>query len=211
MTENPHLFVKDGMNKAERLTTLSAEMGVTLTPDLLASLLSTNQDVTLSAPIFTETDELILRQLGDILIPKTSTPGAMDVKAQDYVNSYIRRVISEEDQKTLYKNYSSWKAQFTMRHRMSAEKANLAILTEEVSQRFEVPKEMQDKVLAKDPSIGQENLNCYAFLISFIRLTIIGYTLSKEVSEEDFSHLPQSESLKNTSASQSYPYTWALG
>jgi len=198
------------MNKTERLTSLSAELGVSLTPDLLEHLLSTHLDETLSAPIFTETDDLLLRQLGDILLPQSSALESIDLKVQDSVNSYIRRVISEEDQKTLYKNYSSWKAQFTMRHRMSAEKADSATLRKEVLQRFDVSETIQKKVLTKDSSIGQENLNCYAFLINFIKLTMIGYTLSKEVSEEDLSHLPTSEYLKDTPSAQDYTYHWAL-
>ncbi len=184
------------MNKKEIILKLTAGLGATITPNSLEDLLSKKKTEASTAPIFTEPDDQLLRKLSHVLLPKSTISDTTNIDSQSHVNSYIRDVIPEQDQKTLYKNYSSWKAQFTMRHRMSAEKASLATLTEEVSQRFNISEETQKKVLSKDLSIGQENLNCYAFLLSFFKLTLIGYYSSEERSEECLSSPPISEPIK---------------
>jgi hypothetical protein len=108
--------------------------------------------------------EKMLAELAETLIPKTSTPGAKDVYAHQFVMTMIDDCASKEDQLKFIKGLDAFN-NFTKRNTGSS------FLEASMSKRAEILKAMEDN--------KPENSEAAAFYKRMKSLTIRAYTSSK--------------------------------
>lgn len=97
------------MNRRKALKQLGVGSGLVLsTPLLLNFLQSCNHDSNTWTPLFLSKEEgFMLKNIADVILPKTDTPSASEVNVPQFIDKYFLEVLEKEEQqrtKTAFDN-----------------------------------------------------------------------------------------------------------
>jgi len=104
------------MQRRTAIQSISAVLGYSLTPTMITGLISSCKEERkegVGNPLFFELGDMpILGKLGEAFLPRTETPGAMDVKAHLFVDVFLAKLANVNDQKLFKRGFKAWKNDF---------------------------------------------------------------------------------------------------
>ena len=97
------------MKRRDALKNIGLSAGLIIgTPSIITLLNSCTTDPKTWKPIFLSKDQAeILKNIVDIIIPKTETPSASEVNVIEFLDKYYKEVLDDERQKWLKGSYNS--------------------------------------------------------------------------------------------------------
>tara|TARA_B100000029_G_scaffold325983_1_gene318448 strand:- start:1869 stop:2429 length:561 start_codon:yes stop_codon:yes gene_type:complete len=97
------------MKRRDALKNIGLSAGMIIgTPSIISILNSCTTDPKTWKPIFLSEDQAkILKDIVDVIIPKTDTPSASEVNVIEFLDKYYKEVLDDERQKWLKETYNS--------------------------------------------------------------------------------------------------------
>jgi len=97
------------MKRREALKNIGLSAGFVLaTPSVFSLLQSCKSDVATWTPTFlSEESGIVLKNLVDVILPKTDTPSANDVNVAEFMDKYFDEVLMENEQVELKKSFNN--------------------------------------------------------------------------------------------------------
>ena len=209
------------MDRREAILSLTTVLGYTVTPASIISLSSacnqTEPGVSWNPQFFQQQGAAIVEKLGETILPKTSTPGSMEVGAHIFVDRFLQSVATLSDQEKCRKGLDHWKTDYEERSGKPLVQASIEDLQQELAYLLGVDQQKQQQIkemIAGDPPLeaGQsEDYYIYTFLMMFKRLLMLGYYASEQVGENVLSYLPVPGRYDGCIPAEEVGNAWALG
>ena len=88
------------MKRREALKNIGLTAGfVVATPSVFSLLQSCTSEAETWTPLFFTLEEgVILKAIADTILPKTDTPSATEVNVPEFLDRYVKEILSDEDQ-----------------------------------------------------------------------------------------------------------------
>jgi gluconate 2-dehydrogenase gamma chain len=89
------------MNRRELIQRTTLALGYTLSGSTLTALLSgceVKHTISYAPTFFTEEQAIVMGDLAEVILPRTTTPGAKDVGVPAFIDNFVREIYSKEDQ-----------------------------------------------------------------------------------------------------------------
>ena len=174
------------MNRREVLQRSAMVLGYAITGPALVGILKgckAQPELNYKPDFFTEDQAELISELAEVIIPKTTTPGAKEVGVPGFIDSMIKEVYSKEEQENFIKGLTAFDA--------DAKKTYGEVFAEcEPEQRLAHVKKYHDEALSKSREgaswgwwSGKGNDN-KPFIIKVKELTLLGFFTSKQGAEE---------------------------
>lgn len=157
------------MNRREWLKRMSMlAAGVVAAPSLLAvfDAHAAAQKAGGAPQFFSQTQSDLLAAVADIIIPRTDTPGALDVGVPSFVDQMYKDVYTKQDQQRYLQAMAAFEK--------ASEKPFLLL---DASERKALVTKLHAKALA-DPKVG-DSASAANFVLLTKRLTMLGFFLSQ--------------------------------
>jgi hypothetical protein len=188
------------MDRREAILSLTTVLGYTVTPASIISLSSSctspGDNLSWDPRFFDPEGASIAEKLGEAILPKTDTPGARDVGAHIFADSFLESVASEADREKCRQGLAAWKSDYEQRTGKSLAKASVEDMQQELSVLFDLSPEQQSQVkkliAGMPPSDPEEasRYHTYSFLMTYKGLIMLGYYASEQIGENVLSYLP---------------------
>jgi hypothetical protein len=169
------------MKRREALKKTLLAMGYTISiPSLISIFDSCNNNSSLTwQPEFFSTDQAkIIGELAETILPKTKTPGAKDLKLDQFIDKMIKQVLSQEDQQLFLKGMDAFEAE-------AKELNGKNFIDSSPEQRNKLLTKIEQETEKEPGSIWGFSLNKDAGPLPFYRrvkdLTLLGFFTSKEI------------------------------
>ncbi|MBU2950795.1 gluconate 2-dehydrogenase subunit 3 family protein [Tamlana agarivorans] len=187
------------MNRRTALKNLTKGIGFAVaTPTIMHLLASCQNQTETWKPLFlSEEEKHLVIQLTDLFIPKTDTPGAVEINTPQFLDSMYQEVETTQNQEHFKKGAQLFASAFQ-------KKSNKAVLegTKEdfkplLDEYFSLSPEetkalmRQQKQNMKDLAASEmEKFSMYKFLLSTRYYAIFGYCTSEEIGENVLAYDP---------------------
>ncbi len=171
------------MNRREAFKKIGFTTGlVVLTPSMMQLFQSCAQPAATWSPVFLSPEQgIILKGLVDVILPKSDTPSASEVKVPEFIDRYYDEVLDREEQERTRTAYGALIVELKSRYLQDIEK-----LTET---NYE---DLLDRELVKDrsASLQTEPMSVTDLLHSLKWMTINAYRMSEVVGEQILAYDP---------------------
>ncbi len=177
------------MDRRKALKNTALLAGVTLGGSTLASLLQSCQDqkrIDWQPQFFTEEQAAQVSEITEMILPKTDTPGAKDLKVDMFVDLMFAKTLSPEDQEHVMKGYDRFAE-------ICQEKFSKPFTNLNNDQRAEILKQVGEETNKFNPSIWGTFLGEQAPLDFYRRVkqfTLVGYFTSEEIGKNHLRYDP---------------------
>jgi hypothetical protein len=208
------------MDRREAILSITSVLGYTVTPASIISLSGSctkpEPGVSWSTQFFQQEGASIIEQLGEAILPKTETPGSIDVGAHIFVDRFLKHVATEPDQQKCRLGLNHWKTDYLQRQGKALVEASANDLQQELAYLLDVDQQKQEQISAMinaEPPEESEQAKLYytyAFLMTFKRLLMLGYYASEEIGENVLSYLPVPGRYDGCIPAEEVGYSWAL-
>jgi hypothetical protein len=188
------------MDRRDAILSITTVLGYTVAP---ASILSLSSSCNKPGPglswvpqFFDQEGASIIERLGEAILPKTDTPGSIDVGAHIFVDSFLNSVATDADQQTCKLGLDYWKSDYQKRQGKPLVEASDSELQQELADLFDVDHQEQQQLMElmrSDPpsnSEEKERYYVYSFLMMFKKTLMLGYFASEQIGENVLSYLP---------------------
>ncbi|NJB70510.1 hypothetical protein GGR42_000972 [Saonia flava] len=168
------------MDRRKALKNTAMLVGATLSSGTLSTMLQSCQSqnrLDWTPQFFTEEQAQVVSEITDMILPRTETPGAKDLKVDIFVDLMFKETLSPEDQKHVLEGYEKFMAACEELHGKSFLKMNS-------DERAEVLKKVGEETNTFVPTvwgsklIPQPPLDFYRRVKQF---TLTGYFTSEEI------------------------------
>ncbi len=193
------------MDRRIALKNMGLAFGYTVATPTLIGLMQSCQDeksINWTPSFFTKDQALALTQLVDIILPKTDTPSASEVKVDVFIDRYANEVMDENTQEFILMVFdvfnnnalkSSGKEQVADLSTKDLEMVlakGLQVSKEEAEANEEtIEKYMEAKIQGENIDLN-ENVAISAFATNLRNMTIWAYKTSEYIGEEVLAYLP---------------------
>ncbi len=169
------------MNRREAIQRASLVLGYTLTGPALAGVLQgckASPELAYKPVFFSEDQALLISELSEIILPKTTTPGAKDAGVPAFIDQMLKEIYTKEQQDDFLKELAEFDA--------DAEKEygdHFALCKTE--QRTALVKKHHDAAFAKGVQLGSTAWwnagggGKTPFIVKVKELTILGFFTSE--------------------------------
>ncbi len=99
------------MNRREILQRSALALGYAITGPALAGILQgckASPELTYTPQFFTSEQALLVSELAEIILPRTTTPGAKDAGVPGFIDSMLKNIYSGEDQESFLKGLTAF-------------------------------------------------------------------------------------------------------
>ncbi|MFV0541375.1 MAG: gluconate 2-dehydrogenase subunit 3 family protein [Aestuariibaculum sp.] len=186
------------MNRRNVLKTLPIVLGGAIAAPTLAHLLVSCNDKEqkeISLVFLDKTDFFIVEQLADIILPASSTIGALDVNVPLFIDKVLKNILNRKEQDMFVKGQVYFKTKFEEIYKKDSFEGNKDEFLELLSTYFNVDGTQQKKIMkileeTADKALDKPLYYIYKYL-TFIRYyTLYGYYTSKQVGTEILNYDP---------------------
>ena len=193
------------MDRRKALKNMGLAMGYTVaTPTLISIIQSCKGDPTIvwTPDFFTVDEGSALTKLVDLILPKTDTPSASEVKVDLFIDKFAHEVMEKEQQDFVHMSMSK----FMDKVLTDSGKEHLKAITTEdlepvLAATLKVSKEAQlthikmvdtykEAIAAGEVATLDDATSRFAFANHLRSLAILGYKTSEYVGEEVLAYLP---------------------
>lgn len=178
------------MNRRDAIKQTALMMGYTLSSSTLASILNScksEPNLAWKAVFFNEAQAKTISAMAECILPKTDTPGAKDVMADQFVDKMVAEVLSPEEQVQFMEGFKSFEQDCEQ-----AYGKNFTELSE--SEQTALLNKYDQQTPALTGSIWGFSVEPVANPPSFFRMlkdfTLLGYFSSEEVAHNILSYDP---------------------
>lgn len=162
------------MDRREAIKRTAFLMGGVVSASALSGILqgcTTKPNLTWTPTFFTEDQAQVISQIAEIYIPKTDTPGAIDVGVPGFIEEMVSKVYSED----VKKRFMSGLDEFM---KTAQSEAGSAFADLEPEQQIEQVRKVHDQAIADEKSRGGENYP-RPFITLTKELTLLGFFTSE--------------------------------
>lgn len=177
---------------------------VVATPTLLGIVQSCKQEkvLTWTPEFFSKEQGAVLTQLVDIILPKTDTPSASEVKVDIFIDRFAVQVMEKEQQNFVKMSMGKFldkalkDAGKEKIENLTAEDlepvlaAALKVTKEDEVKYFDIINSYNESVAQEEETQLDDNVSRFAFANNLRGMTIWGYKSSEFVGEEVLAYLP---------------------
>ncbi|MES1222655.1 MAG: gluconate 2-dehydrogenase subunit 3 family protein [Bacteroidota bacterium] len=172
------------MQRREALKKTLLAMGYTISvPSLISIFESCNSNSSLDwQPQFLSSQQAnIIGELAETILPKTKTPGAKDLKLDQFIDRILKQVLSQEDQQLFLKGLDAFETE-------AKEVNDKSFVDSSPEQRSKLLTKLEQETEKETGSIWGFSLKKDAAPLTFYRkvkgLTLLGYFTSEEVGKK---------------------------
>jgi hypothetical protein len=172
------------MKRREALKKTVLALGYTISvPSLISIFESCNSNSSQKwQPQFFSPDQAnVIGELAETILPKTQTPGAKDLKIDQFIDRIIKQVLSQEDQQLFLKGMDAFDVE-------AKEVNGKSFIDSSPEQRKKLLTKLEQETGRVPASIWGFGLKKDAGPVSFYRkvkeLTLLGYFTSKEIGKQ---------------------------
>ena len=169
------------MKRREALKKTILAMGYTISvPSLISIFESCNNSTSQSwqPQFFSQDQATVIGELAETILPKTKTPGAKDLKLDQFIDRMIKQVLSQEDQQLFLKGMDAFET-------VAKEMNGKDFIDSSPEQRGKLLGKLEQETAKVPPSVWGINMKKDAGPLPFYRqvkaLTLLGYFTSKEI------------------------------
>lgn len=205
------------MDRREAILSISTVLGYSIAPASIISLSTScsEKEAGWQPAFFAKEDANLIEQLGETFLPRTETPGSIDVSAHIFVDGFLDQVAKLPDQDKARKGLERWKLDYDARTGKNLSKASPEDLQEELSGLFGVASEKRQQIRSmldggEPGGDASTQYHIYGFLMLFKRLIMMGYYASEQVGENVLSYLPVPGRYEACIPSEEVGNVWAL-
>ncbi|MFY0624935.1 MAG: gluconate 2-dehydrogenase subunit 3 family protein [Reichenbachiella sp.] len=183
------------MERRETLKAISLVLGYSVTPAVLTSILTScnnEANVNWQPKFFSKEEAFGLEQLSNLILPKTDTPGALDVNAHIFADLFLADVVNEKEQLKIKKGVKIWLKSFEDKTGNKVQDASVDDFKSDLSTYFDIDEQKQKgiKKLLKEKSSDDDSFFIYSFLFKVKELIMFGYFASEDIGENVLTYLP---------------------
>jgi gluconate 2-dehydrogenase gamma chain len=166
------------LNRREALQRVALLMGGTLSSSAVLGVLngctSKNQEATWKPVFLTQDQGAIVSEVADLMIPRTDTPGAVDVGVPAFIDTMLKDVYAMRDQERFITGLEEFEAK-------SQQQNKQAFLKLEPAQRMALVQSVHDAaVAAEKQSFNAPDSEWHRpFILMVKELTLLGYFTSE--------------------------------
>lgn len=171
------------MTRREVIKQTALLTGYALTSSMISGILAGCQPSGTSAEwtpeYFTQKQADLVSQMADVILPRTGTPGALDVGVPQYIDMMVKNILEERERRAFM---------------MGLKEVNAQAFNEFGEGFMDLPRQKQEAVLVKMESaeildeIDRREKRpadwSYPFFLRFKQMTLAGYFTSKTVGME---------------------------
>ncbi len=207
------------MERRTALKAISSALGYSLAPATLITLANSckeNKTGEINDYFFFDKEEIVaLGKLGEVFLPRTNTPGAIDVSAHLFVDVFYGKIASEEDRTIFKEAFASWKKAFQKVTKTEMTTAEQDAFNENLQFYYGIDKDQIKEVEEVLRSKGtnketEETYQIYSFLSKFKNVLLLGYFASEEVGENVLNYLPVPGEYEGCVPVESVGNAWSL-
>ena len=182
------------MNRRKALKNIGTGIGtVAITPSIVSLIQSCQNDATQKLVTFSSIQFNFISKLMDIIIPKTSTPGAIELNLNRFVDLYINEVWEQDVKLTFIKGLDkclNGLPNLDTENLKQLLDKNLKIEKNTSDNYNDLISEYQDQIeLGNKASIDKSILN-YVFLKKLRDLTVMSFKINEYVAKNLLSYIP---------------------
>jgi hypothetical protein len=159
---------------------------------------------------FNAEDAGLIEMLGEAILPKTETPGAIEVGAHLFVDKFLAEVANDLDQKKCREGLQIFKSDLK----------ELAAGTDQIEmllvKYFDIDNDKRTTINeliennTADDQSSRKEYHLYSFLMTYKRLLMLGYYASEQIGENVLSYLPVPGSYQGCIPVGDVGNAWAL-
>ena len=205
------------MDRREAILSISTVLGYSIAPASIISLSTScsEKEAGWQPMFFAKEDANLIEQLGETFLPRTDTPGSIDVSAHIFVDGFLSEVAKSPDQDKARQGLERWKSDYNSRTGKNLSKASAETLQDELSGLFGIASARQQEIKSmlegSDPGgDASTQYHIYSFLLLFKRLIMMGYYASEQVGENVLSYLPVPGRYEACIPAEEVGNVWAL-
>ena len=205
------------MDRREVLKSMSLVLGYSLTPAAVNMLLTScakRGTVDWTPKYFTEKEAYAVEQLAEVFLPKTDTPGAKDVNAVSFIDTYISGILEKEDQDKFKTGLTNWISRFEEKTKDEIAYAKIEDFEENLKSYFDIDEEKQAEIKELLRTSEEDNKNedyyIYSFLFTVKKLAMLGFYASEEIGENVLSYLPIPGNYQGCIPAEQVGNAWSL-
>lgn len=179
------------MKRRDALARVAFMMGGTLSaPTVLAFLegcTTTSENTTGASFAFSDEQLNLVSEIAELIIPKTTTPGAKDAKVGDFIQLMLRDCYKPEDQKSFSEGLAKLEKEDFLKSSPEEQTTKLTTLEKEAKEittktTEERKKAKEDKKDFKEPAVP--------FFRLMKELTLLGYFTSEVGATQALEYIP---------------------
>lgn len=188
------------MNRRDALKSFALSTGTVVSAGTVASLLQSCQSqsetsLNWTPQFFTPDEAAIISRSADIIIPRTDTPGALDVAVPQFIDLLYKDVFTDKQAIPFKQGIAIFNLRHQQQHRGKFLQADAEQQMGFVESLYTLPQTEEQRLIelikAKNPGSEQKSDHAlYTFLVSLRELTIKAYFTSESVGEQHLSYLP---------------------
>lgn len=172
------------MNRRELIKQTTLALGYTLSAPTLMGILNGCQakpNINFTPTFFTPEQAAIVSELAEIILPKTTTPGAKDVGVPAFIDSFIKAIYSEADQEKFLADLDAF-------NEACAETQSKNFSECDAAKQKAYATQVHQKAVANVGSISEGWWNTAKverpFILKMKELTLLGFFTSKQGATE---------------------------
>lgn len=187
------------MDRRTAIKNLSISLGYTVAaPTIFNMLSSCSAEVNEWTPLFLSINEKhMVTNLADIILPKTDTPGALDVNVPQFLDLMYADIERKQNQDVFKKGASVFAETFKTIFNTEVNKGTKAQFEKLLASYFKISDDATKTVLKQQrlpveyiSSSDMDNYLLYKFLLSVKRYTLFGFYTSQQVGETVLNYDP---------------------
>tara|TARA_B100000945_G_C20208034_1_gene514725 strand:+ start:172 stop:786 length:615 start_codon:yes stop_codon:yes gene_type:complete len=182
------------MNRRKALKNIGTGIGtIVITPSLVSLIQSCQNDATQKLVTFSNTQFKFISKLMDIIIPKTSTPGAIELKLDRFVDLYINEVWEQDVKLTFLKGLDKCLNGLPNIETESLKQLldkNLKIDKDTTENYNDLISEYQDQIELGNKASIDKNILDYVFFKKLRDLTVMSFKINEYVAKNLLAYSP---------------------
>lgn len=181
------------MNRREAIKNMSLSFGGLLVSSTILSMLQSCTDKTTNwRPEFLNKEQIyIIDHLVDLILPKTTTPGGLELNLTQFIDKFVAQIKSKEAQNIFNLGSETFSKEFKSTYKKEAINGSEKEFNQILDIYFNISDSEQHSVFSllsynlTDIVIGQRHTYLiYKFLTTVREISLLGYYTSQEIMED---------------------------
>lgn len=171
------------MNRRDAIKRTSLLLGIAVSSPVVVSLLggcSPNKEINWIPSFLSKDQSLLVSELSETILPKTDTPGAIDIGVDAFIDKMVGEVYIKKEQNVFIEGLKKV-------NQLSQEVGKDIFINLPENKRHAVLEKLEDTITDYDKDRDEHNQPFYS---QFKELTLLGYFTSEEIMTNQLKYVP---------------------